>query len=90
MIKFNCPHCGEKEISLWTKMWLGPGVLATCKSCDKKVSVPTKAMLAIIPMLIAILIAQESDKVLVEAGFFILGFLVSLALHIKITPLVSR
>ncbi len=90
MNQFTCPHCAEKGISLWAKMWLGPGVLATCTGCEKKVSVPNKAMLAIIPMLLAILIAQESDGVLVEVGFFILGLLVSLALHIKMTPLIAK
>ena len=80
----------EKGISLWTKMWLGPGVLATCECCKKKVSVPNKAMFAVIPMLLAILIAQESDSLLVEVGFFILGLLVSLALHIKMIPEVAR
>lgn len=90
MNQFVCPHCGEKGISFWTKMGLGPGVLATCRSCDKKVSVPNKAMFALIPMLFAIVIGQESDTVLVKAGFFMLGFLVSLALHIKMTPLVAR
>jgi hypothetical protein len=54
------------------------------------VSVPNKAMFAIIPMLLAVLIAQESDTVLAEAGFFILGVLVSLVLHIKMTPLVAK
>ena len=90
MSKFSCPHCGEKGISLWTKIWLGPGVLATCKCCEKKVSVPYKAMFVLIPMLLAILIAQGSDSVLLKAGFFILGLLVSLALHIKMTPLVAK
>jgi hypothetical protein len=90
MSKFTCPHCEEKGISLWTKMWLGPGVLATCKSCEKKVSVSNKAMFALIPMLFAILIAQNSDSMLFKAGFFILGLLVSLVLHIKMTPLVAK
>ena len=90
MSQFICPHCGEKGISLWTKMWLGPGVLATCKCCEKKVSVPNKAMFAIIPMLIAVLIAQESDAVLVKAGFFSLGLLVAIVFHIKMTPLVAK
>ncbi len=80
----------EKEFSLWTKKWLGSGVLATCECCKKKVSVPNKAMFAVIPMLLAILIAQESDSLLVEVGFFILGLLVSLALHIKMIPEVAR
>jgi len=69
---------------------MGPGVLATCTRCEKKVSVPNKAMLAILPMLLAILIAQESDAVLVEAGFFILGLLVSLTVHITMTPLIAK
>ena len=71
-------------------MWLGPGVLATCKCCEKKVSVSNKAMFAIVPMLLAILIAQNSDSVLFKTGFFILGLLVSLVLHIKMAPLVAR
>ena len=90
MSKFICPHCGEKGISLWNKMWLGPGVLATCKSCEKKVSVSNKAMFAMIPMLFAILMAQGSETVLVKASFFTLGILVSLVLHIKMTPLVAK
>lgn len=90
MSQFKCPHCGEKGISLWTKMWLGPGVLATCGCCERKVSVPNKAMLAIIPMLVAVLIAQESETVLVKAGFFSLGLLVSILLHTKMTPLVAK
>jgi len=88
--QFICPHCAGKGISLWVKIWLGPGVLATCICCEQKVSVPNKAMFAIIPMLLAVLIAQESDTVLAEAGFFILGVLVSLVLHIKMTPLVAK
>ncbi len=90
MSKFACPHCDQKGIPFWTKMGLGPGVMATCQCCEKKVSVPNKAMYAIIPMLFAIVIGQESDTVLVKAGFFLLGFLVSLAIHIKMTPLVAR
>lgn len=90
MSQFICPHCAEKGISLWAKIWLGPGVVATCSSCEQKVSVPNKSMFAIIPMLLAVLIAQESNTVLAEAGFFILGVLVSLALHIKVTPLVAK
>ena len=90
MSRFICPHCQEKGISLWTKMWLGPGVQATCKCCDKKVSVPNKAMFAVIPMLLAILIAQDSESVLFETGFFMLGLLVSITLHIKLTPLIAR
>ena len=47
-------------------------------------------MFAVTPMLLAILIAQESDSLLVEVGFFILALLVSLALHIKMIPVVAR
>lgn len=90
MSKFKCPHCGEKAISLRTKMWLGPGVLASCSYCEKKVSVSNKAMFAMIPMLLAILMAQGSDTVFVKVGFFTLGILVSLVLHIKMTPLVAK
>lgn len=71
-------------------MGLGPGVLADCKCCGKKVGVSNKAMLVLIPMLFAIIIGQESDAVLVKAGFFLLGFLVSVVLHIKLTPLVAK
>ncbi len=84
------PRFREKGISLWAKMWLGPGALATCECNKKKVSVPNKAMFAVTPMLLAILIAQESDSLLVEVGFFILALLVSLALHIKMIPVVAR
>ena len=81
MNQFICPHCNEKGISFWTKMGLGPGVLATCKSCEKKVSVPNKALFALIPMMIAVLISQETETGLAKAGLFILGVLVSLLLR---------
>lgn len=90
MSQFICPHCSEKGISLWAKIWLGPGTLATCTCCEKKVTMSNKAIFIIISMLFAVLMGQESDTVLVMAGFCILRLLVSLALHIKMTPLVMK
>jgi hypothetical protein len=46
-----------------------PGVLATSTCCEMKFSASNKVVFAVIAILLAILIAQESDVVLVEAGF---------------------
>ena len=40
----TCPHCGKPGISAMRKMYLGPAVPATCKTCGKKVGVPYIAM----------------------------------------------
>ena len=35
---FICPNCGEKTISLWTKLAISPGILSVkCGACGKDV-----------------------------------------------------
>jgi hypothetical protein len=36
---FECPHCRERTIPAWTKLFLGSLATATCQSCGGKVSV---------------------------------------------------
>ncbi len=32
---FDCPHCHEKGITLWEKMWSGSDTPAACSNCNQ-------------------------------------------------------
>jgi predicted RNA-binding Zn-ribbon protein involved in translation (DUF1610 family) len=51
---FDCPHCGKPGISVVRKLCLGPALPANCTSCGKKVGVPNKSMLVLVPLGVAI------------------------------------
>lgn len=41
-----CPACGQRCLSAWDKLWLGPARSVRCGSCSCRVSVPWLPTLA--------------------------------------------
>lgn len=37
--RYACPHCGEKTISLWRRLFLGPALPTRCSACQQRVGV---------------------------------------------------
>ena len=87
---FKCPHCNEPAVSWLRKMFLGPALPATCRSCGKKVGVPHTAMIAVIPFGIAIVAARSIEPLAVKALLWIAGFLVMSVVHMLCIPLEPR
>jgi hypothetical protein len=73
------------------KMFLGPAVPATCKVCKKKVGVSyTASTLAIIPFVIAMIIAILIDPITVKVLLWIGGAILSTAIYMLWVPLKPR
>ena len=91
MSKLNCPHCGKPGISLMRKMFLGPAVPATCKTCGKKVGVPYMSMLATIAFVAAALLGSALvEPLALEAAIWIGCFVVVSVIHMRWVPLEPR
>ncbi len=86
----DCPHCGEQAISFARKMCLGPAISAKCKECGKKIGVPFKSMLGVIPFLIAYFCSEFVDPSELKIVIIILGFIVTSYYHMHLVPLEAR
>jgi hypothetical protein len=91
MKELKCPHCGKAGITPIRKMFLGPAVPATCKTCGRKVGVPYTSILTVIPFFAAVLFAHFAIepfwlKAVVWAG----GFTAMSVAHIRWVPLEQR
>lgn len=90
MTKLNCPHCGNPTISILRKMCLGPAIPTTCKACGKKVGVPYIAILAIIPLFLAILISTFVVSPAFKIAIWIAGGVIMGIIYIKWVPLRTK
>ncbi len=90
MKKLECPHCREPGIPWGRKLTLGPAVSTRCKVCDKKVSVPWAAILAIVPFVLAIVAWEVLDSMALWGGLLLAGFAVSCFIHMYWVPLKRR
>ena len=86
----TCPHCGKPGISAMRKMYLGPAVPATCKTCGKKVGVPYIAMFAVIPFAAAIVGSEFVEPFALKAALWVGGFVVMAFCHMRWVPLEPR
>lgn len=90
MSRLICPHCGEPGISRMRKFWMGPAVPATCQACGRKVGVSWWSMLAVIPMLVAILSVPSVDSLWISLGLVLASGALMTVIHMKWVPLVRR
>ena len=86
----TCPHCGQQAMTSSAKMWLGPARTRNCDACGKRVSVPWRSMLMLIPVYAGLGLGAWLWPSWTAALPVILGMLAMLAYHDRITPLVSR
>jgi hypothetical protein len=92
---YECPHCRKPGITLIDKLCLGPMVPVACKTCGRKVGVPYKAMLALIPFFIGVIAGKLMIGKLLNAplvGYLVLiiGVVISLMFHLHWIPLERR
>ncbi len=77
----TCPHCGKPGISAMRKLFLGPAVPATCKTCGKKVGVSYSSIFAGIPVVAAIIVSGFVEPFAIKAVLWVGGFVVSAICH---------
>ncbi len=41
---YPCPHCGQRTISVWRRLGIGPAKPAVCAECGRNVGVPWSAL----------------------------------------------
>jgi len=70
-------------------MCLGPATSAKCGNCGGAVSVPWSSMLAVTPLLAAIVMSAFVSSTLVTAALFIVGAAVMAWLHYRYVPLIA-
>lgn len=84
----RCPHCEEQGISVFRKIILSPGLLATCNHCNGDSSVRYSSwLLAIIPGSILMIVALFMKVSAVEWTLNIVGFILLLLVPLFYTPL---
>lgn len=86
----RCPHCKAKAMTSVRKSFLGPAQSTSCRKCGKRVCVSFAAMFALIPFILAIIVADSlfySSPVL-AAGALLAGFVATVYIHVAYAPLV--
>ena len=81
---YACPHCGKPGISLFRRAFLGPAIPATCVTCGRKSGVPLgKSMMALLPFIMAIIIAAFIRTAALSASIWSWGYCyVCLVVHV--------
>ena len=46
---YSCQHCGEPGISKLRKLFMGPALPHTCRSCGEKTGLPYYSVLVMVP-----------------------------------------
>ncbi len=88
---FLCPHCNKPGITLIRKLFLGPALPATCKSCHKKVGVPyLSTFLACTPIIIAIFVYDYFDTFLLKGIILLSAYIIMTIITIKWVPLIPK
>jgi hypothetical protein len=90
MEDLECPHCHNKSISVWTKLFTGPGRTVACPNCQGKVSVPASSIWVAIPAIAGAVAAIFVDSRMTGAVLFVAGTIVTTFLHYKFVPLIAR
>jgi uncharacterized protein (DUF983 family) len=88
---YACPHCGKPGISLFRRAFLGPAIPATCVTCGRKIGVPLgKSMMALLPFILAIIIAPFTRNAAISASIWIAGIIVMFVLSFMFVPLIKK
>ena len=88
---YLCPHCNKPGISVLRRAYLGPGVPATCTACGAKVGVPwSKSAIALLPFLLAILVAPSMPSLALSVLVWLLGAVAMIVLFFTIVPLIKK
>ena len=88
---YLCPHCNKPGISVLRRACLGPGFPATCTACGAKVGVPWgKNAIALLPFLLAILIASFMPSLALAVLVWLVGAVAMLVLFFTIVPLIKK
>lgn len=70
---------------------MGPGDSTTCRACGGKVGVPYWSVVAVIPFLAAIPLAELTDMSdVLKIAALIVGFAIMSVIHMKLVPLIPR
>ena len=86
-----CPHCGQHGIAAVRRLGLGPLYSARCTACGGQVGVPFKAVLASVPLFLALILAVLPEKGSLESFWLgALGTLGMLYLWFGWVPLVKH
>ncbi len=86
----KCPSCGERTISSFTKIMLGPGRTIRCKNCNSRVSVSMLTWVIFVSFIIGIFTMKS---VLDAQATMVLGTVamgIYLLIHIFYIPLEIR
>ncbi len=85
---FRCPHCENTGISPLCKAILSPGLLATCKSCNKRSGVRYPSwLLAMLPGSSLMIAALFVDSNSAEWSLNIIGLILMIFISFLFTPL---
>ena len=87
---YTCPHCQKRAMTWLRKGFLGPLLRATCRECGKKVSVPWYAVLVSIPLIAALITADQVGSLPVKLVIGVVGILLGAIIHSKWIPLIRR
>ena len=84
----SCPHCEKPGISPVRKAILGPGLLATCKSCNGASSLRYPSwLMGMLPGSILMVAAMFVESDSVEWSLNIIGVILMIIIPLLFTPL---
>jgi hypothetical protein len=87
----KCPHCEKKAVTVLRKIFLSPGMPATCLACGKPVGVTYRHWLkAAWPGATVMIIAMFLESNLLMYGLSTVGFALMIWLHLQMVPLVAE
>ena len=89
---FKCPHCGERTVSPFKKLFLGPMFENRCDSCEKhwgisRLSVPAVAV--VVGCYFAFLTFAHPSRLLAQAGG-VVALLCAGAVLVFLVPVVRK
>ena len=87
------PHLGNffKAVTVLRKIFLGPGMPATCLPCGKPVGITYRHWIkAALPGAVVMIIAMFFKSNLLVYGLSSVGFVLMIWLHLRMVPLVKE
>jgi hypothetical protein len=88
---YTCPHCEEQGITALRKVFLSPGMPATCKSCGEKIGVTYGSWIkAALPGAAVMIGALFIKSEVWMYGMSLLGFALMIGFHLLRVPLIKE